>query len=83
MIQWLSDNASLGPLDSAENARAYALKHRLPYSILFDANIEVSAHYQIQTVPRFYLVEQNGRIAASATRVPHKALAAVLGETDT
>lgn len=71
-----------GLADNEENAQAYALKHRLPYAILFDANAEVSALYHIQAVPKYYLIAQDGQILASTTKFPHKPLATIFEDIE-
>lgn len=63
-----------GLADSLENARRYALEHRLPYPVLYDADGSVSARYGVQGVPRIFLIRGDGTVAASAMRVPHDAV---------
>lgn len=63
-----------GLADSLENARRYALEHRLPYPVLYDADGSVSARYGVQGVPRMFLVRGDGTVVANATRVPREAV---------
>lgn len=71
-LQVVAVNAALA--DSIENARAYALEHRLPYPVLYDADGAVSAQYGVQSVPRIYLIEEDGDIVGTATHVPQDRL---------
>lgn len=68
-----------GLADSLENARAYALEHRLPYPVLYDADATVSSRYGVKVVPRVYLIRQDGRIVAVTMRVPYDKLRKLLG----
>lgn len=69
-LQLVAINTGLA--DSEENARVYALKHRLPYPVLYDADADVSARYKVQAVPQIHLIRQNGQIVATARRVPYE-----------
>lgn len=75
-LQVVAVNAALA--DSFENAHAYALEHRLPYPVLYDADGAVSAQYGVQAVPRIYLIEQDGDILAAGTHVPANQLRGIV-----
>ena len=66
-LQVVAINAAFS--DTLENSRAYALEHRLPYAVLFDTSGAAVRDYGVRTVPRYFLIEQNGEISAKATRV--------------
>lgn len=74
-LQLVAINAGL--VDSLENAKRYALQHRLPYPILYDTDALVSAKYNVQAVPQMYVIQQNGKIIKSSKHVPQETISKV------
>ena len=68
-LQLVAINA--GMADSLDNAKRYALQYRLPYIVLYDAEARVSGQYGLQSVPKIFYIQQDGRITHRSTKV-HK-----------
>lgn len=79
-LQVVAVNAGLA--DSLENARAYAAQHTLPYPVLYDADAKIAALYRVRSVPRIFLIRQNGQILKADRRVPTQMLLRFVASKD-
>lgn len=76
-LQLVAINA--GMADSLDNAKRYALQYRLPYVVLYDAEARVSGQYGLQSVPKIFYIQQDGRITHTSTKVHMQAIEDLLG----
>lgn len=53
--------------ESRETAQAFAQSAGITYTILLDSEQETAADYGIEGIPRFFLLDKNGRIAHSVS----------------
>ena len=75
-LQVIAVNAGLA--DSLEQAKRYALEHRLPYVVLYDADGVASGLYGVQLVPKIFYIRQNGSISRIARQVDRQAATGIL-----
>jgi len=75
-LQLVAINAGLA--DSLENAKRYALQYRLPYVVLYDADARISAQYGLQSVPKIFYIQQNGKITSYSRKMDMKAVSSLL-----
>lgn len=78
-LQVVAVNAGLA--DSLENARAYALEHRLPYPVLYDADGDIAGRYGVRSVPQLFYILQDGRIGGTSRQVSRRAILSLLETT--
>ena len=71
-LQLVAINAGLA--DSLENAKRYALQHRLPYAVLYDADGNTANHYGVRTVPHILYIQKDGRITHTSRHVSKQAI---------
>lgn len=76
-LQLVAINAGLA--DSLENAKQYALQHRLPYVVLYDADGTISGQYGVRAVPKIVYIQQDGDIRHTAQHVDKHAIDDLLG----
>lgn len=69
---------NVGMMDTLENAKTYALKHRLPYPVLYDQDALVAKSYGVKSFPRIFLIDEDGSIIAETVHVPDKQLSEFL-----
>lgn len=69
---------NVGMMDTLENAKTYALKHRLPYPVLYDQDALVAKSYGVKSFPRIFLINGDGSIFAETVHVPDKQLSEFL-----
>lgn len=60
---------NVGLMDTLENAKTYALRHRLPYPVLYDAEAGVAKSYGVKSFPRIFLIHENGSVFAETVRI--------------
>jgi len=75
-LQLVAINAGLA--DTLENAKHYALQHRLPYAVLYDADARISSQYGLRTVPKIFYIQKNGKIKSDSRKVDMKAVSSLL-----
>jgi len=66
-LQLVAINAGIA--DTLENAKHYALQHRLPYTLLYDEDARVASQHGLQTVPKIFYIQQNGNIVHTSRKV--------------
>lgn len=71
-LQLVAINAGLA--DSLENAQRYALQHRLPYAVLYDADGNTADHYGVSAVPIIFYIQKDGRITHTSRHVSQQAI---------
>jgi len=77
-LQLVAVNAGLA--DSLDNAKRYALQYRLPYVVLYDADARVSGQYGLQSVPKVFYIQQDGRIIHTSRHLSKRVLSDLLGK---
>ncbi len=65
---------NVGLMDSLENAQTYALKHTLPYPVLFDAEATVAKSYGVKSFPRIFLIRPDGSLFTEAVHMTDEQL---------
>ncbi len=65
---------NVGLMDSLENAQTYALKHTLPYPVLFDAEAAVAKSYGVKSFPHIFLIRPNGSLFAETVHITDERL---------
>jgi len=76
-LQLVAINAGLA--DSLQNAKRYALQHRLPYAVLYDTDGTIAGQYGVRSVPQIFYIQQGGRIAQTSRQVSQQAISGLLG----
>lgn len=76
-LQLVAINAGLA--DSLENAKRYALQHRLPYAVLYDMDGITAGKYGVRAVPKIVYIQQDGNMSYTSQYVDKKAIAGLLG----
>lgn len=76
-LQLVAINAGLA--DSLENARRYALQHRLPYAVLYDTDGTTAGQYGVRAVPKIVYIQQDGSIRHTSQHVDKQAIDDLLG----
>ena len=71
-LQLVAINAGLA--DSLENAKRYALQHRLPYAVLYDADGNTANLYGVSAVPLVFYIHKDGRITHTSRHVSPQAI---------
>lgn len=75
-LQLVAINAGLA--DSLENAKRYALQHRLPYAVLYDTDGTTSGQYGVRAVPKIVYIQQDGNISYTSQYVDKEAIDGLL-----
>lgn len=60
---------NVGLMDSLEKAQSYALKHTLPYPVLYDQDAAIAKIYGVKSFPRILLIHPNGRLFAETVHI--------------
>lgn len=69
---------NVGLMDSLENAQTYALKHTLPYPVLFDAEAAVAKSYGVKSFPRIFLIRPDGSLFLEAVHITEEQILQIL-----
>lgn len=73
---------NVGLMDTFEKAQAYALKHMLPYPVLFDADAAVAKTYGVKSFPRVFLIRPDSSLFAETVHVTDDQILKLINNKD-